>query len=69
MHATLTAPAAAVEGAGPPLLQVAGLAVRFGSQEVLRDISVELSPGETLVVLGESPRRATFSSRAGRSRG
>jgi phospholipid/cholesterol/gamma-HCH transport system ATP-binding protein len=54
MHATLTAPAAAVEGAGPPLLQVAGLAVRFGSQEVLRDISVELSPGETLVVLGES---------------
>jgi phospholipid/cholesterol/gamma-HCH transport system ATP-binding protein len=54
MHATLTEPAAAIEGAGPPLLQVAGLSVRFGSQEVLRDISVELSPGETLVVLGES---------------
>jgi phospholipid/cholesterol/gamma-HCH transport system ATP-binding protein len=28
--------------------------VRFGSQQVLRDISLELNAGETLVVLGES---------------
>jgi phospholipid/cholesterol/gamma-HCH transport system ATP-binding protein len=28
--------------------------VRFGSQEVLRDISIDLNAGQTLVVLGES---------------
>jgi len=41
------------EPAGP-LLRVEGLGVRFGSQEVLRDISIDLDPGQTLVVLGES---------------
>jgi phospholipid/cholesterol/gamma-HCH transport system ATP-binding protein len=41
------------EPAGP-LLRVDGLGVRFGSQEVLRDISIDLDPGQTLVVLGES---------------
>lgn len=41
------------EPAGP-LLRVDGLGVRFGSQEVLRDISIDLEPGRTLVVLGES---------------
>jgi phospholipid/cholesterol/gamma-HCH transport system ATP-binding protein len=30
------------------------LDVRFGGQEVLRDISIDLEPGRTLVVLGES---------------
>jgi len=35
-------------------LRVDGLGVRFGSQQVLRDISLELNAGETLVVLGES---------------
>jgi phospholipid/cholesterol/gamma-HCH transport system ATP-binding protein len=33
---------------------VESLHVRFGSQEVLRDISIDLEPGQTLVVLGES---------------
>jgi phospholipid/cholesterol/gamma-HCH transport system ATP-binding protein len=54
MNAAVTQPAAAVEGASPPLLQVAGLSVRFGRQEVLRDISIDLAAGDTLVVLGES---------------
>jgi phospholipid/cholesterol/gamma-HCH transport system ATP-binding protein len=40
--------------AEPPVLRVDGLGVRFGSQQVLRDISLELNAGETLVVLGES---------------
>ncbi len=37
-----------------PLLRVERLDVRFGGQEVLRDISIDLEPGRTLVVLGES---------------
>ena len=37
-----------------PILRVEGLHVRFGSQEVLRDISIDLDAGQTLVVLGES---------------
>ncbi|MFM8735922.1 MAG: ABC transporter ATP-binding protein [Pirellulales bacterium] len=37
-----------------PLLRVEGLGVRFGGQQVLRGISLDLHPGQTLVVLGES---------------
>jgi phospholipid/cholesterol/gamma-HCH transport system ATP-binding protein len=37
-----------------PLLSVDGMSVRFGAQEVLRDISLEIPAGQTLVVLGES---------------
>ena len=37
-----------------PLLSVDGISVRFGSQEVLRDITLEIPAGQTLVVLGES---------------
>ena len=48
-----TLPSSASTAAGP-VLAVDGLAVRFGSQAVLRDISLELSAGETLVILGES---------------
>ena len=54
MTATASASAAAVEGAAPPLLQVESLGVRFGRHEVLRDISIDLAAGDTLVVLGES---------------
>jgi len=50
--ATLTPAAAPV--AAPPLLEVAGLGIRFGAQEVLRDVSLAVRQGETLVVLGES---------------
>ncbi|MBM4012349.1 MAG: ABC transporter ATP-binding protein [Planctomycetes bacterium] len=41
------------EPAGP-ILQVSGLHVRFGSQVVLRDITLDLEVGRTLVILGES---------------
>jgi len=41
------------EPAGP-ILQVSGLHVRFGSQVVLRDITLDLEVGGTLVILGES---------------
>jgi phospholipid/cholesterol/gamma-HCH transport system ATP-binding protein len=37
-----------------PILRVERLSVRFGMQDVLQDISIDLDPGETLVVLGES---------------
>ena len=38
----------------PPMLAVEGLSVRFGRQAVLRDISLSIPAGETLVILGES---------------
>ena len=37
-----------------PLLEVDGVSVRFGPQDVLRDIALEIPAGQTLVVLGES---------------
>ncbi len=40
--------------ADAPVLQVEGLGVRFGRQQVLRGISLDLVAGETLVILGES---------------
>ena len=37
-----------------PLLFIDSLSVSFGNQHVLRNISLELASGETLVILGES---------------
>ena len=37
-----------------PLVEVDNLTVRFGFQTILRDISLNILPGETLVLLGES---------------
>ncbi len=37
-----------------PVLQVQGLSLRFGSQQVLRDISFSVFPGQTLAIIGES---------------
>jgi phospholipid/cholesterol/gamma-HCH transport system ATP-binding protein len=37
-----------------PLVIVKDLTVRFGQQTVLRDINIEIPPGQTLVILGES---------------
>ena len=54
MTATAIAPTATTTPADQPLLTVNTLSVTFGSQQVLRDISLELVAGETLVVLGES---------------
>jgi phospholipid/cholesterol/gamma-HCH transport system ATP-binding protein len=42
------------DDAAPPLLRMSGLGVRFGAQEVLRDIALDLDAGQTLVILGES---------------
>ncbi|MEZ6055240.1 MAG: ATP-binding cassette domain-containing protein [Planctomycetaceae bacterium] len=38
----------------PPIVQFNAVSRQFGTQEVLRDISLELRLGETLVVIGES---------------
>jgi phospholipid/cholesterol/gamma-HCH transport system ATP-binding protein len=37
-----------------PILEVAQLSVRFGLQQVLRDISLTIERGETLAIIGES---------------
>ncbi len=37
-----------------PVLRVRGLCLRFGSQEVLREVSFSVFPGQTLAVIGES---------------
>ncbi len=54
MNATAPATVASADADAPPVLRVDGLGVRFGNQQVLRDISLDLDAGETLVVLGES---------------
>jgi phospholipid/cholesterol/gamma-HCH transport system ATP-binding protein len=54
MPAAAPAPPRRHDEPSGPLLQVDALGVRFGSQDVLREISVDLTPGHTLVVLGES---------------
>lgn len=38
----------------PPLVELNHVSVQFGAQSVLRDISLEIPAGETLVLLGES---------------
>ena len=50
MHAAGLAPRAA----GPPVIELANVTQRFGSQLVLRDISLIVEEGETLVIIGES---------------
>jgi phospholipid/cholesterol/gamma-HCH transport system ATP-binding protein len=37
-----------------PLIQIADLSVRFGEQEVLRNINLDVPRGQTLAVIGES---------------
>jgi phospholipid/cholesterol/gamma-HCH transport system ATP-binding protein len=37
-----------------PLVRVENLSMRFGQQQVLRDISLDIPAGQTLVLLGES---------------
>jgi phospholipid/cholesterol/gamma-HCH transport system ATP-binding protein len=54
MNATAPAPTDGSDTAASPVLRVENLSVRFGNQQVLRDISIDLHPGETLVVIGES---------------
>lgn len=54
MPATATAPSPPVETPAPALLEIIGLSVQFGRQEVLRDITLSIPEGQTLVILGES---------------
>jgi len=54
MNATAPQPTNPPPAADQPLLAVAALSVRFGSQGVLREITLNLAAGETLVILGES---------------
>ncbi|MEY3031922.1 MAG: hypothetical protein RLZZ622_397 [Planctomycetota bacterium] len=54
MVAATHASAAAASHLKAPLLEVARLCVQFGRQQVLRDISIKVAAGETLVILGES---------------
>ena len=54
MPAVAPSPPRSCEEPAGPLLRVESLGVRFGRQEVLRDISIDLDAGQTLVVLGES---------------
>jgi phospholipid/cholesterol/gamma-HCH transport system ATP-binding protein len=46
--------AAAASSLKAPLLEVEQLCVQFGQHQVLRDISIKVAAGETLVILGES---------------
>ena len=42
------------QSAGEPLVAVEKMTVRFGSQTVLRDLSIGVRRGETLAIIGES---------------
>ncbi len=37
-----------------PLIELRNISRQFGSQQILRDISLQVRPGETLVLIGES---------------
>ncbi len=54
MTATAEALTASATPFGSPLLEVDRLCMQFGRQRVLHDISITVSLGETLVILGES---------------
>jgi phospholipid/cholesterol/gamma-HCH transport system ATP-binding protein len=54
MVAATHASAAAATHLKDQLLEVDRLCVQFGRQQVLRDISIKVAAGETLVILGES---------------
>ena len=54
MPAPAATTAAATDRATGPVLEVDRVSVRFGSQQVLRDISLSIGAAETVVILGES---------------
>ncbi len=54
MQATATHKPIHREHPESPMLEIDDMSVQFGSQPVLRDISLTIPAGETLVILGES---------------
>jgi len=54
MPAAATLPENRRDQADRPLLEVVGLSVQFGQQQVLRNITLDIPAGQTLVVIGES---------------
>ena len=52
----MPAPAKAIRRdiSDPPVIEIQNLSMRFGDHQVLRDISLVLPAGQTLVVIGES---------------
>lgn len=54
MFATADVSDAVATGFQAPLLEVDRLCMQFGRQQVLRDVSISVASGETLVILGES---------------
>ena len=54
MSASASSSPQAAPGAGAPLLEVRGVAKRFGAREVLKSISLDIAAGEFLTLLGES---------------
>ncbi len=54
MSTPLATPSPAAAPAAAPVLQVEGLARRYGDALVFRDVSLALRPGELVAVLGES---------------
>jgi phospholipid/cholesterol/gamma-HCH transport system ATP-binding protein len=54
MPAIATAPPTRHERPDQPMLEIDSVSVCFGRQPVLRDISLQIPAGETLVILGES---------------
>jgi phospholipid/cholesterol/gamma-HCH transport system ATP-binding protein len=54
MPSPATTAASPSDRAAGPVLEVDNISVRFGSQQVLRDISISIGSAETVVILGES---------------
>ncbi len=54
MSASVSSLPQTAPGSGAPLLEVRGVAKRFGAREVLKSISLDITAGEFLTLLGES---------------